>query len=152
MFDLPLLKTWILRGFEMIGRLTMNCQMMQNFFQSTGNPAMAYEFIYREGISPEDCQPYEAVDGECSDMGKCENCVPGDTPENFLPGTCSAVEKYPKYYIKEFGELHGAEQMKAEIFMRGPISCGIEATEKLIEYSGGVYSEQNWFPMINHEG
>ena len=114
---------------------------------------MAYEYIHENGISPEDCAPYEAVDGECNAEGRCKTCVPGDTDATFLPGKCSAVEKYPKYYIKEFGAIEGISQMKSEIFMRGPISCGIQATEKLIEYDGsGVYSEKSWFPMINHEG
>lgn len=29
--------------------------------------------------------------------------------------------------------------MKAEIFARGPIGCGIEATLKLENYSGGIF-------------
>ena len=41
--------------------------------------------------------------------------------------------------------------MKAEIYKRGPIGCGIDATNKFEDYKGGVYSEFKLFPMINHE-
>jgi len=41
--------------------------------------------------------------------------------------------------------------MKAEIYARGPISCGVDATDKFEDYKGGIYEEDKWFPMINHE-
>jgi len=30
--------------------------------------------------------------------------------------------------------------MKAEIFARGPITCGISVTDKFEDYSGGIFS------------
>ena len=41
--------------------------------------------------------------------------------------------------------------MKAELAKNGPISCGIEVTDKFENYSSGIYSEFKIFPMINHE-
>ena len=41
--------------------------------------------------------------------------------------------------------------MKAEIFARGPIGCGIDATSKLEAYTGGIFSEFSLLPVINHE-
>ena len=41
--------------------------------------------------------------------------------------------------------------MKAEIYARGPIGCGIDATSKLEAYTGGIFSEFKIFPLINHE-
>lgn len=41
--------------------------------------------------------------------------------------------------------------MKAEIFARGPISCGIFVTNEFEDYQGGIYSQKTVFNLINHE-
>lgn len=41
--------------------------------------------------------------------------------------------------------------MKAEIYARGPISCGISVTEKFLNYTGGIFEQVVLTPYINHE-
>ena len=65
--------------------------------------------------------------------------------------TCTAIEKYPNYKVSEYGFVAGADRMKAEIYARGPIGCGMMVTDKFEKYTGGVYSEFTLFPQINHE-
>ena len=64
---------------------------------------------------------------------------------------CSQITKFNKYYVGDYGTVSGADKMKAEIFARGPISCGIDATSKFEDYTGGIFSEFSLLPMINHE-
>lgn len=42
--------------------------------------------------------------------------------------------------VAEHGRVRGEEEMKAEILARGPISCGIDATEGLDKYRVGRWS------------
>ena len=69
----------------------------------------------------------------------------------FLLIQCTQVKKYLSYGVKEYGAVRGADEMKAEIHTRGPLSCGIDATSKLEKYTGGIFSEEKLFPFINHE-
>lgn len=64
-------------------------------------------------------------------MQKCQNCAP---PKGVKPGDkgyCWATPRYPVWKVTQHGLVDGASRMKAEIFARGPISCGIDATPKL---------------------
>jgi len=40
--------------------------------------------------------------------------------------------------------------MKAELYARGSISCGVDATDSFEKYTGGVFEEKG-FAGINHE-
>ena len=133
-------------------QVIINCQAGGSC--NGGNPGGVYSFAKSNGIPEESCQNYLAKNPdhfECSAINKCKDCThpkgakPGDK------GNCWATPKYPVWKVTQFGTVSGADKMKAEIFARGPISCGIEATRKLDEYTGGIYSESKLYPMINHE-
>eukprot|EP01147_Barroeca_monosierra_P002864 gene2865-5699_t len=110
---------------------------------SGGNPGGVWEYIHRHGIPDETCQNYEARDGQCTPLGICETCAPGKG--------CSPISNFTLYYVSEFGSVSGADRIKAEIYARGPIAAGIDATPELDAYTGGVFSQKKAFPMINHE-
>ncbi len=61
------------------------------------------------------------------------------------------MDQYPTYWVGDYGTVRGADRMKAEIYARGPIGCGIDATSALEKYSGGIFSESKLLVMINHE-
>eukprot|EP00824_Muranothrix_gubernata_P016225 TRINITY_DN33768_c0_g1_i1.p1 TRINITY_DN33768_c0_g1~~TRINITY_DN33768_c0_g1_i1.p1 ORF type:complete len:597 (+),score=129.26 TRINITY_DN33768_c0_g1_i1:42-1832(+) len=109
---------------------------------SGGNPGGVYEFIADDGVVDETCQSYEAADGSCNDLGICKTCTPDG---------CTAISDFTKYFIGDYGGVSGADKMKAEIYARGPIGCGICVTDGFEEYTGGIYSESVFFPMMNHE-
>merc|ERR1719158_852335 len=54
-------------------------------------------------------------------------------------GSCVNLSTYPNATISEYGSIRGAEEMAKEIYARGPISCGIDAS-KILEYTGGIVS------------
>lgn len=49
---------------------------------------------------------------------------------------CTPVHDYNRVMVSEHGALKGRVAMKAEIFARGPISCGIDATNALDAFRG----------------
>jgi cathepsin X len=54
---------------------------------------------------------------------------------------CTPVTNFEKWYVSDFGQVIGIDRMKAEIYVRGPITCGIYVTPELRAFSGeGVFS------------
>lgn len=85
-----------------------------------------YQFAAKNGIPEESCQIYTAKNPDhfdCSARQQCLNCEPG--------GNCYEIPegKFPRWFVDEYGSVSGADKMKAEIYARGPIGCGIDATE-----------------------
>jgi cathepsin X len=60
------------------------------------------------------------------------------------------VQKYRRLKVSEHGRVSGRVAMKNEIFKRGPISCTIDATLGLDQYSGGIYAELKLDAAVNH--
>lgn len=52
--------------------------------------------------------------------------------------------------IGEHGRVSGRVAMKKELYKRGPLSCVIDATRGLDEYSGGIYAEHKPNAHENH--
>jgi len=107
-----------------------------------GDDAGVYEYAKQYGIPHESCSNYMAVNTQCeearpvSDTNKpnCYTCSPGSG--------CAKISAYNKLYISSYGSARGYDKMKSEIYARGPISCGIDATDKMEDYTGGIFSEE----------
>lgn len=108
-----------------------------------GNPADVYTYARTKGIPDETCQSYEAKNKVCEPLGLCETCD--------SQGVCSDVTHFFTYHVNQYGSVNGSDHMKAEIFARGPIGCGIHSNEELEAYKGGIFSEKKDNASINHE-
>jgi len=96
------------------------------------------------GISYETSNPYMACSSESTE-GLCPHGKWDCSAENvartcstFPPqGTCSGLDQYPNATISEFGSVSGKSAMMKEIYARGPIACGIDASP-ILKYTGGI--------------
>jgi len=96
-----------------------------------GSAAGAFKFA-QGGIPEYTCLAYDATDDDCTPINTCRTCVgpPGQ-------GTCSPVANYTSFYVDEFSDIQGVSNIMAEIYARGPVAAGIDATV-LETYTGGI--------------
>lgn len=135
-------------------RVTLAVQVLLNCMAEGtchgGWGAGPYEFAHRHGLPENGCQTYTAKDPEltkiCTPEEQCLNCKPDPTIRN-----CWAVENYKRWYVLDHGSLRGTNNIKKEVFARGPISCGMFVTEKFeTSYTTGIYREKTLSPIPNH--
>ena len=101
-----------------------------------------YRYAHEEGIPDQTCQVYEAKNKACNDMNRCMDCPPGEE--------CHAVKEYKRYKVGDYGYVSGKDNMKAEIFARGPISCYVDVTQEFLDYTGGVFVENDHQSLGGH--
>lgn len=113
-----------------------------------GTAIGAYQYVAQSGIPDDTCQVYQAKDLSCSAEHRCINCVgpPGESH-------CFAQKNYSVYYVDEYSYIDtgsnadNVHAMKAELFARGPIACGVDATP-IEDYTGGIITDRS--DGINH--
>ena len=65
-----------------------------------------------------------------------------------MGGFCSALGVFPNATVGGYGEVRGEHAIMAEVFARGPVAAGVDATI-LDEYQGGIITDTPEYE-INH--
>jgi cathepsin X len=118
-----------------------------------GNPTQVYKYAHDMGLVHSSCEQYVAYNLQTaySAIDECRDCT-GPAPAEGDDGMsgCYAVTPNERYYVTDYYSVVGVDNMKAAL-QDGPISCGVHADEAFEAYTGGIFSEEVRFPLINHE-
>jgi len=114
----------------------------------------AYQWIHKisketgTGISYESANPYLACSSESTE-GFCKSVDTTCKPLNIARtcgsfdkegGSCTGLSNYPNVTVAEYGSIEGKDAMMKEIYERGPIACGIDASP-LLNWETGIIKE-----------
>ena len=120
-----------------------------------GDDGAVYDWLHEKGLPDMTCQAYEAVDNPCAADGSaiCRTCPPGGVPCVVIHAAPENEDVGAGYYtnwkVGEHNGVSGETAMMAEIYARGPISCGIDAS--FIEnYTGGIFQSNATDWSIDH--
>jgi len=142
-------------------QVIVNCHPGNGTCQG-GEPMDVYNYTYDNGVPHSSCEQYVAQNldykDNCEAIDLCRDCtwppcMANQTTEECVNQGCK-VKEFKHHYVSEYFPVRGNDQMKAEIYKNGPISCGIEATDDFDKYSGfEVYGEKLNVTIddINHE-
>lgn len=121
-------------------RVQLSPQILLNFKDSItggscngGDSLKGYEFIYNYGIADDTCQPFIGLNwyhgfsvAGMTDVQEVRDhqCfkVNWDGTGVFIPS-----DQVPLYGVDEYGKVKGEDQMMAEIYARGSISCSLNS-------------------------
>jgi cathepsin X len=109
-----------------------------------GDDMQVYAYAATKGIPDETCNNYQAMNQDCDNFNQCGTCTTFGECFNYT------TNQYTHFMAGNYGPVSGVQNMQAEIYARGPISCGIEATAELEAYTGGIFSQYIQTPSINH--
>jgi cathepsin X len=109
-----------------------------------GDDLLVYRYAATHGIPDETCNNYQAKNQQCTDFNSCGTCSTSD---------CWSISNYTLYKVGDYGTIpkNNYTAIKSEIYARGPISCGIQATDELeYDYVSGIFEQYLPHPLINH--
>jgi len=115
-----------------------------------GSASGVYQFVKRNanGVPYDTCQPYmacssESQEGFCPQAKENWRCTPANTCRTCptFGEPCENINMFPNATIAEFGNIQGEMEIMKEIYARGPVAAGIDASQ-ILQYPGGIATGQ----------